>query len=436
MADMIRLRKRSIAQVCDGREFFTRHMPSASPIVMAIAAVLALAIVGAFVVFFRSTATLRGYQFLARDARAIAKALEDSEIFRDGSDLVISGNYRKLPAMVRFSQDEHTPGIYVRMGAPASFTLSVAPSGAQGEGRVPLRTSNQKFDLRFCVRSDYPTESRMLLADAGFMQCLEELCCSTRTFVGMSVGALELSELTIPESAAAHHVVGHLESLQRMAGVLSQTPGSEKVKLQQVQHDRSSMGFRAAVAFGLVLALSGLGFEVRKLTRPANTAEELPTDATNHVPTGIVPAESILIPRVQAYRLADTGDMDPSAVAWMKTAGVQPQARITGDFSGKGIGNDTAYLLVAPNGTRRIVLLSGGSNRYDADYPFVGAAARVPKDRTTSITWVGRAPENVDGDGLLITIKPDDPSAGVVLFTSGNRVVTGVPADYQSISLQ
>ncbi|MBV9086197.1 MAG: hypothetical protein JOY79_01820, partial [Acidobacteriaceae bacterium] len=78
-------------------------MAPAFPIVVAIAAVLALALLAAFILFFRSTATVRGYREISRDVRTIAKSLQDAETFRDGSDLVVSGNYRKLPAMVRFS---------------------------------------------------------------------------------------------------------------------------------------------------------------------------------------------------------------------------------------------------------------------------------------------------------------------------------------------
>lgn len=410
-------------------------MSPASPIVLAVAAVLALALIAAFIVFFRSTATFRGYRAISNDARRIARNLQDSETFRDGGDLVISGNYRKLPAMVRFSHDEQVPGMYLRMGAPASFTLSVTARSVQGEGRVLLRTGNDQFDSRFCVRSDYPTESRMLLADRGFNECLGQLCCSAKTFLEMGIGALELSELMMPESEVTDHVLRHFEAMHRVAGVLAQTPGSDKIKLRPVEHDRSSTGFRAAVALGLVLALSGLGFEARKLNRPASAAEELPTDATNHVPLGIVPADSLLIPRVQAYRLADASDLDASAVTWLRTESHEPQARITGDFSGNGVGNDVAYLLVGPNGTRRLVLLVGGENRYDSDYAFVGVVARVAKEDIRNIQWVGKPPEDVDGDGLLITTKADDLSAGLVLFSSGKHVVTGVPANYQRVNL-
>ena len=53
-------------------------------------------------------------------------------MFRDGNDLVLVGNFNSRPTQVRFSYDENTPGLNVRMQAPVSFTFSVVPASCLG----------------------------------------------------------------------------------------------------------------------------------------------------------------------------------------------------------------------------------------------------------------------------------------------------------------
>jgi hypothetical protein len=134
--------------------------------------------------------------------------------------------------------------------------------------------------------------------------------------------------------------------------------------------------------------------------------------------------------------VATADDLDPVAVSWMRGNGQQPEGRFTADLSGKGTGRDVVYLLVAPDGMRRVVLLADNENRYDTKFPYIGLAARVPKGIVNSITWVGgKPPENVDGDGVLLVRKRDDPASGVVLFLSGRGIVSASPVNYQEISL-
>jgi hypothetical protein len=86
----------------------------------------AVTLIGTIVSFFRHSATLKGYEDYAADIKRIATSLR-AEVFRDGNDVVITGNHRKHPVQIRFSYDENTPGLNIRMQAPVSFTLSVVP---------------------------------------------------------------------------------------------------------------------------------------------------------------------------------------------------------------------------------------------------------------------------------------------------------------------
>src|SRR5207247_8563205 len=73
--------------------FSDMHLP---PIAFALLVVVVLGVVGAVISVFRGRSSFGGYEDLAPDARAVAKSLTDSEVFRDGSDLVVSGNFQKL----------------------------------------------------------------------------------------------------------------------------------------------------------------------------------------------------------------------------------------------------------------------------------------------------------------------------------------------------
>src|SRR5579859_3507965 len=145
------------------------------PILIAAGIIAGVAILGYFIAYFRDNATVRGYEELLPDVMALSKLLK-AERFRDGNDLVVSGNYKKFPAIVRFSYDDNTPGLNIRMKAPSTFTLSVVPKGAKAsEGRVQVRTSDEMFDARFVTRTDHPTQARMFLTGKQAPAMLQKL---------------------------------------------------------------------------------------------------------------------------------------------------------------------------------------------------------------------------------------------------------------------
>src|SRR5579864_7515315 len=138
-------------------------MGSLPPIAIALAIIFVVMLVGFVIAHFRDRNTYAGYEEIVGEARQVAKSL-NGELFRDGTDLVASGNFLKLPVVVRFSYDENTPGLNMRMSAPSTFTLSVVPKGAQAtEGRVLVRTSDDMFDAKFTSRSDHPNQAKIFL---------------------------------------------------------------------------------------------------------------------------------------------------------------------------------------------------------------------------------------------------------------------------------
>ena len=104
-------------------------MPSLDPIFVVLAVVVVA--IGVIIVMVRKSSTFSGYSDVAADAQRIQSAIK-GESFRDGNDLVVSGSHDKLPVQVRFSYDENTPGLSIRMSAPANFSFSVLRPAMRG----------------------------------------------------------------------------------------------------------------------------------------------------------------------------------------------------------------------------------------------------------------------------------------------------------------
>ncbi len=408
-------------------------MGSLSPIAITLAIVAGVTLVGLIVAHFRDRGTFSGYEELTSDARQISKSL-DGEIFRDGADLVISGNYAKLPVIVRFSYAENTPGMNLRMSAPATFTLSVVPKGAQAtEGRVLVRTSDDMFDARFTSRSDHPNQAKIFLGGKAVNNALHKVMCSQKTFFTMTTGSLEVSELVIPEPYTAHHVIDHLESLRRLAAAAAEMPGAHTVTIHELRKERRIAG-RIAIAAGVITAALVVAAATRNLSSSA-TAEPLDAAATSGGP-GILPVDSGLIPRAPQYHAASPAELDPNGASWLRQSGEIHAGRVPGDYSGEKLSRDAAYLLVGPNGSRRVVLLAGGASKLDSEYGSVAFIARVPRERLRSVDWITtKGLGEPDGDGLLIVRRAADRSSGLVVFLSSGRLLSGIPKNYQQISL-
>lgn len=387
-----------------------------------------MAMVGGIIVLLRRATTFRAYEDLVDDAREIGKGLR-GEVFRDGDDLVVSGNQGRWPVHVRFSHAENTPGLDIRMHAPASFTLWVsARSEAAVEGRAQLRTGDPSFDARFATRSDHPTQANLLLGSKRLLPAIQSLCCSANTFLAITAGAIELTEVITPHPYTARHVQDHLESMAKLAGFLKTMPGAERYKIKPIRRERHIVG-RLAISAGVLAAV------VSVVAATENPYGDLPQYNLAKVPRGVLPVDAIHIPAILGYRLATAGDFDERAVSWLRANRRDASGRITGDFSGKGDLRDAAYVLVGKDGSRRVILLAGRESRYDIKYADVGIIARVPKAAVASIQWKGMPPAQVDGDGLLILRKSGDPSSALVVFISGSRVITATPAAYESINL-
>lgn len=418
-------------------------MASMHPVALALLILLVVGAVGFLIHLLHRGKTFAGYEELTADAQQIAKSL-GGETFRDGNDLVISGNYRHMPAIVRFSNDENEPGLNMHVKAKATFTMSVVPKGERAsEGRVLVRTPDDMFDARFQTRTDHPTQAKMFTGGKVVMQQMQKLCCSPRTFFTITTGAMELSELTIPTPYAGHHVTDHLESMAKLAKELEDMPGSETIKVHKLEKEKSNI-IRAAIVVGTIAAVITVYAATRGPRGPI-PVQELAGEA-EPPPAGMMPVDAALIRKANDWRVATAEDFGPSVANWMRGDDVELSGRIPGDYSGRNNQRDVAYLLAPaaapaegtpPSGQRRIVLLVEGVNLYDAEYPSLVGAVRVPKDALAGIEWGKNPPQGTpDGDGLLIVRRSGDLTSGLVLFVSEKHIVTGVPVSYQQVRLR
>lgn len=425
-AKQLSLRGGSCAGLQESSAYMNTH-----PVAISVLIVAVVAFVGAVLYYFRDKRTYQGHEEYADDVRKLAKRLVRPEIFRDGDDLVISATWARLPVVIRFSYADNTPGLDIRMQAPSNFTMSVVPKGARAsEGRVAVKTPDDMFDARFTTRSDHPTQAKMFLAGNKVMSELVRLCCSAHASLTISHGTIEQTEAIIPGPYTARHVFDHIDSMSKLASELGRMPGAESANVKPLRRERRLV-LRTAIVIGAVTALGAI---IAASHTPADIpiSEIAPGEATSV--EGILPNEALQIGQVKGWHGAKQAELDPDALSWARAFG-QGAVRLDGDFTGKGHGKETAYLLVNNEGQRRIVVLSDAHARLDMRYPWAGILTRIPKPAISRIEWIGRAPETPDGDALMIIRKPGDRTSGLVLYLSDGRLVSGVPKDYQAVPL-
>ncbi len=235
----------------------------------------------------------------------------------------------------------------------------------------------------------------------------------------------------IPPQNLAHRVMECIRAMRAVAAVSRQMPGPEPALM--VPFRRRWNWFRTVYVGVPVLLLCSL-LLLPRLHHPAVKPQPSP------LPSGMAEEVARQIPEVLHWRLAKPGDFDSDAVAWLQQQGQPAEGSVRGVFAADAP-EESAYVLKpisAPNGKEaRLVILINGRVRFDATLPEVAIAARMPKDRISSIDWRGRAPIGApDGDGILVIQRYQDPSSALVFFSSGVRLLTGHPRDFHTVSLQ
>ncbi|MGE0405960.1 MAG: hypothetical protein AB7O65_06655 [Candidatus Korobacteraceae bacterium] len=405
-------------------------MKSLSPVETTLIIAGAVSLVGLLIAFFRNRAIFTGYQEVAEEARALRRALS-GVILRDGDDLVVNGTFQNWPVVIRFSNAENTAGLNLRMMVPASFAMSVAPTAMQliDGGRQAVATGDYLFDARFSTRTNHPAQSKLFLTRAN-LTLVQKLCCSSKTLLSVNQGTLEVSELVTPHDAASH-ALEHLQVMAQLAVEFRSMPGAEAVKVVPFRRDRHVLG-RIAIVAACAVCLASVVAATRASVRAMATSEASGAE----LPEGMLPLEAQSIPEASNWKLAAMNEFDPVGIYWMRSQGVEPEGRISLDFSGSGTSGDTTFVLVSEK-VHRVVVLAQHRNLFDSSFPELTAVARVPQSSVGAISWAGGAgPDEIPGDGLLVVTGQGENASAMVLFVKDSRLLSFVPENYQQINLR
>ena len=397
-------------------------MPVIAIVIMAASAVII------FIVYRAQQAALyRSYEEIKADAAQI-KVLINGEIERDDNDLQITGNYGRLPTIIRFATRQDAPGMSIEMTVPATFDLAISPKGLQDtKGRAAIRTGSLALDSRFSARSNQPMQAKVFLDNIKAREQLEKLCCSNQTGVVIETASLELHELLIPSNTAGH-VREHLESMNAVAGLLEKMPGAGAITITPLAKEGNWL-FRAVVAVGVIVIFVTLF--TQNITGPSTLSSRL----ASPVPEGILPADAGRISQLDQWTVVRDSDLSPAVAQYLHDRGQTMTGRVAGHFGSVPGEIDSAYLLRDAQGRSRVTMIAGKSVIYDAIFPKVDLIAVVPHDSLPGIQWQIEPRAAPEGDALLLVQDVSDPLSGQVLFQQGRQIFTGRPADFTKINL-
>lgn len=384
---------------------------------------------GSAVVLVREAILFRGYRGLKSATKTLSSTLRGT-IFRDGNDLVVSGFFRGIPSVIRFSTAENMPEVHVWMKISSAMNLFISHKSSKlTDGRVRIPTRDAWFNDRFTIRTDFPSEAVALLADDKAIQELKGLCCSPGTSIALNRDSLELSELTVPQDTV-RHLESHLESLAETAvraGAISAL-GAAQPKIYGP--DRYVVARVALV----VLAIAGLIEVYSSVGRYTNHGDDRVIAATE-TPEPISVTDEQLFPGLSNWRLAASQDFEQTAVAAMHDHGKEATGRIPGFFNGPEQAAGTGYVFALNDphhqAQRRIAIVADRHAVLDAVYDNVSAVVLVAKSEipNTASGTSNRQSAPPDGDGLLIIRHAGDTESGMIFYLSGGRLSSTTPAD-------
>ena len=84
-----------------------------------------------------------------------------------------------------------------------------------------------------------------------------------------------------------------------------------------------------------------------------------------------------------------------------------------------------------------MVILGPQTPLFDGAFSSIAVAGLVPKDNLAGVTW--QQPDKVsppDGDGLLLVRNASDLKSGLILYSSGGKVKSALPVNYQTVTVQ
>lgn len=396
-----------------------------SPLLIVVLLVAGLSLIGLIDFLVRQHRTFQGYRAIKPQVREIGSRL-NADVFRDGSDLVISGQYDGSPTLLRFSNDENTPGMHLEMRISSNLHLSMMPKNAV-EAEVGTKVALSPWlERRFTAKSKTPGDVDLLLKHSQAMSILPRLCSSSNTSLRISPGQLELTEAMIPESPLTR-VFEQLTEIRHLQRAMQSLPGADTLKVVTIPREHSSWTLRAAMVAGIIVAALCISASMKE--RPPVMA------AASQPSSGIASSDKPLIPFADKWHLADNSDFDPAFSNFVADSGQRLTSRIVFDPDGTG-DSGVAYLLTNDAGQKRLVMIVNHHSVLDTSFPQIAGVTRVrspyfgnPKqdenERTTQTS----------GQAILLVRNVEDTKSAVLFYLQNGTLQSKAPSDYRNVQL-
>ncbi len=392
----------------------------------------AAAVAGIVAAVMREVRLFEDFREIAPQVKTIANQLR-AEVFRDRNDLVVSGEYKGIPTVLRFYKQRNAPamGLYVRI--PVGCQLSLIPKQRAGGSRASdVKLNCRALKDHFVARSKNPADLVHLLGADEAVKRLEALCRSTKTIVELNRGRLELLEMSLPEELT-RYVLGQLIIIRELADVLATMPESKHVPIRPWKREHRSWLFKLAVA----ACVAVVAMSVIAATREHKISEVFAATDSELV-HGVPISDANSITGMEFWRAAKPDELSNQFANWLQDSGQKPETRVEFKPVEGGLSRGVAYLLVREDGARRLVVLVDHRAVFDACFSRIDGIALVPVTSFPKLKWSQgqAATQKPNGDAILVVRDAADPRSAELLFFPNGTLFSGVPKDYSSIDLQ
>jgi hypothetical protein len=378
--------------------------------------------------------TWAGYGNALPSVALLPRQLRQS-VTREYGDVVLRGNHRGWPAVIRLSDSDFKPALHITLGVPLNCTLEVVSrTAAAGEHvGVAFRSGNARFDQTFALFSNNPEDARGLLLNDASLVALQKLCVSSRSAVRFEKRQVEVTYRTPPGDLAGG-VLLSLDAMASLARHCSELPDAARVRVAPFRAERTSLLVKAAIAVGAVVAIATM------LAFRSPAQDETKTAARGHVLSDgslIDSHDAGVIPYLDRWQLATEADFNPDFVARLRYAGADFRLPLRLRPTDSDAETETVYVLKATDGSKRVLIIVNGKLVYDSRYQELEGVARVSRPNLGSIKWADDTnnADRLNGDGLLLVFDPHDPEGARLLLAGPDYVHARVVADQNSVIL-
>ena len=369
--------------------------------------------------------TWAGYESALRWIALLPRQLRQS-VTREDGDVVLRGNHRGWPAVIRISDSDFKPALHMTLGVPLNYALEVVPRNATSGEHVGVAflSGDARFDQTFALFSNNPEDARVLLFNDTSLAALQKLCVSSRNAARIEKRQIEVHYSTTPKDLAGEVLVS-LEAMASLARHCSELPDGPRIRIAPFRPEGTSLVAKAAIVIGAVVAIATV-LAFRSPDREGTVARSFALSDGSVIDA----RDARVIPYLDRWQLATEADFNPDFVARLHYGGAGFRLPFRLRPMDSDAETETAYVLKAMDGSKRVVILVNGRLIYDSRYQKLEGVARVSKPNLGSIKWADdpNNAEGFNGDGLLLVLDSRDPQGARLLLAGPGDDAEGIDA--------